>query len=284
MTKKATIRDVAREAGVSVATVSYVLNDRPNQKISEATKKKVLQIANLLQYSPSFAAKQLTTGKSNIIGIQMGRYALRSTEHYDLIDHLIGLLLQKGYSTIFLPPIQNDVLTPQPNIDGIICLDLSQKEFELLSNNYLVPIVCSDMIVDHYLFFQVYNDFAPLAEKLARFSEYTVFSARPHNEKYAAYLTEAFAGRLRFCDSAQMLRGQLGAAAPPYVTFGEYLSLCALLAAPGKEVLPVLSSAYDFPAQAFYRIDLAPKASRLIGAMFDAMARSPVDHDVRVSI
>ena len=62
MTKKATIRDVAREAGVSVATVSYVLNNRPNQKISDDTKKKVLQIANLLQYSPSFAAKQLTTG------------------------------------------------------------------------------------------------------------------------------------------------------------------------------------------------------------------------------
>ena len=55
MTKRATIRDVAREAGVSVATVSYVLNNRPNQKISDDTKKKVLQIANLLQYSPSFA-------------------------------------------------------------------------------------------------------------------------------------------------------------------------------------------------------------------------------------
>ena len=93
MTKRATIRDVAREAGVSVATVSYVLNNRPNQKISDDTKKKVLQIANLLQYSPSFAAKQLTTGKSNIIGIQIGRYALRNTDHYDLINVLIELLL-----------------------------------------------------------------------------------------------------------------------------------------------------------------------------------------------
>ena len=165
MTKRATIRDVAREAGVSVATVSYVLNNRPNQKISDDTKKKVLQIANLLQYSPSFAAKQLTTGKSNIIGIQIGRYALRNTDHYDLINVLIELLLQKGYSTIFLPPIKGDMLEPQPNIDGIICLDLSQREFELLSNNYLVPIVCSDMIVNHYLFFQIYSDFSALPEK-----------------------------------------------------------------------------------------------------------------------
>ena len=49
--KKATVRDIAREAGVSVATVSYVLNDKQDTKISEATRKKVLQIANLLNYS-----------------------------------------------------------------------------------------------------------------------------------------------------------------------------------------------------------------------------------------
>lgn len=73
MEKKVTIRDVAREAGVSVATVSYVLNNRSDQKISAETKKKVLQIANLLQFTPSYAAKILTTGKSHIIGILPGR-------------------------------------------------------------------------------------------------------------------------------------------------------------------------------------------------------------------
>ena len=47
MEKKVTVKDVAREAGVSVATVSYIMNNRTDQKISEATRKKVLQIANL---------------------------------------------------------------------------------------------------------------------------------------------------------------------------------------------------------------------------------------------
>lgn len=44
MTSKVTIKDIAREAGVSVATVSYVLNQRNDQKISEETRNKVLHI------------------------------------------------------------------------------------------------------------------------------------------------------------------------------------------------------------------------------------------------
>ena len=67
--KKITVRDVAKEAGVSVATVSYILNNRPDQKISATTRKKVLQIANLLNYKPSHAAKSLAEGRNNIIGI-----------------------------------------------------------------------------------------------------------------------------------------------------------------------------------------------------------------------
>ena len=73
MNKKATVKDVAREAGVSVATVSYIMNNRTDMKISEATRKKVLQIANLLDYTPSHVAKSLATGRSNVIGISYQR-------------------------------------------------------------------------------------------------------------------------------------------------------------------------------------------------------------------
>lgn len=41
--KKITNKDVAKFAGVSVATVSYVMNGRTDQRISESTRKKVLQ-------------------------------------------------------------------------------------------------------------------------------------------------------------------------------------------------------------------------------------------------
>ena len=58
--KKVTIRDVAKEAGVSVATVSYVVNGRTDLKISDETRKRVLQVINLLNYSPNQAAKALS--------------------------------------------------------------------------------------------------------------------------------------------------------------------------------------------------------------------------------
>lgn len=61
--KKVTIKDVAREAGVSVATVSYVVNGRTDLRISDETRKRVLHVINLLNYSPNQTAKALASNK-----------------------------------------------------------------------------------------------------------------------------------------------------------------------------------------------------------------------------
>ena len=66
--KTITIKDVAREAGVSVATVSYVVNGRTDLKISDETRKRVLQVINLLNYSPNQAAKALASKRKNQVG------------------------------------------------------------------------------------------------------------------------------------------------------------------------------------------------------------------------
>jgi DNA-binding LacI/PurR family transcriptional regulator len=62
-----TSADVAREAGVSRATVSYVLNDTPHQSIPEKTRGRVLKAAADLGYTPSAAARVLRSGRSEVV-------------------------------------------------------------------------------------------------------------------------------------------------------------------------------------------------------------------------
>ncbi len=66
---RATIKSVAEHAGVSIATVSFVLNDRPGQVISGPVKKRVLEAARVLNYSPSAAAATLARKQTTNVAI-----------------------------------------------------------------------------------------------------------------------------------------------------------------------------------------------------------------------
>ena len=65
--KKVTIKDVARVAGVSTQTVSRVINNRPD--VSPDTRKHVQQIISDLGYAPNVIARSLSRGRSNTIGV-----------------------------------------------------------------------------------------------------------------------------------------------------------------------------------------------------------------------
>jgi LacI family transcriptional regulator len=64
--RRYTIQDIARKAGVGVGTVSRVLNDDPNVK--EQTRQKIQKLIIKLGYQPSFTARTLRTQKSQTIG------------------------------------------------------------------------------------------------------------------------------------------------------------------------------------------------------------------------
>lgn len=63
-----TIRDVASRAGVSIATVSRVLNGA-NHPVSEGTKRKVLEAAQALGFTPNAAARELLTRTTSTLGV-----------------------------------------------------------------------------------------------------------------------------------------------------------------------------------------------------------------------
>lgn len=65
---KLTIREIANMAGVSVTTVSQILNNK-GSRFSEATKKKVLEIVEEYQYKPDFFASNIITRHSKTIGM-----------------------------------------------------------------------------------------------------------------------------------------------------------------------------------------------------------------------
>lgn len=71
-----TSADVARAAGVSRATVSYVLNDAPGRVLSPETRATVLRVAQELGYQPSALARSLKRGRSNTVLFPMKGVAM----------------------------------------------------------------------------------------------------------------------------------------------------------------------------------------------------------------
>ena len=210
MEKKATAKDVAREAGVSVATVSYVLNNKTGQKISEATRKKVLQIANLLNYRPSHEAVSLATGKNNMIGLL---YHLRddSPSRNLEIMHMVNLLVERfsrmNYSCIIIPfDRESAAKAPNRMLDGIIAIDIPQKDFREMADNCYVPIICMDMIVNDFLFYQIYTDFPALVKETLAGSQDSsccyIVTDRYDNEDYNRFLCSCLPeGHVIFTDT-----------------------------------------------------------------------------------
>ena len=65
--KRVTSQDVARAAGVSRTTVSFVLNDKPGLSFPEGTRNRVLDAARELDYRPRASARALAAGRSDIV-------------------------------------------------------------------------------------------------------------------------------------------------------------------------------------------------------------------------
>ncbi len=69
MAKRTSIKDVAVRAGVSVTTVSHVLNDVPGKRISDETRSRVRQAADDLSYRPNGMARSLRLQRSHILAM-----------------------------------------------------------------------------------------------------------------------------------------------------------------------------------------------------------------------
>jgi DNA-binding LacI/PurR family transcriptional regulator len=143
-----TIRDVAKQAGVGIATVSRVLNNSPS--VREETRQKVLEAIVELDYRPNPIARRLSLGKTLTIGVIVPFFTrpafverLRGIEH-TLSDSEYDLIIFNVESAAKRDTVFHDILR-QERVDGLLIISLSPGSTDV--NRFLranVPTVLID--------------------------------------------------------------------------------------------------------------------------------------------
>ena len=142
-----TIKDVAKEAGVSVATVSRVLNGSCN--VSDESTKKVNETIARLNYSPNFLGRNLRKCETNVILVIMptSEHSLYSKIVMGMQDYAgqVGydIITAVSYSTSTAETRQMNMLFNR-TVDGVILLGTQYDAASLnkLAENYNVALCC----------------------------------------------------------------------------------------------------------------------------------------------
>lgn len=150
---KSTIKDVAKKANVSIATVSYVINK--SKPISDETKNRVLKAIKSLNYHPSKSAVNLVSGKTGNVGfILTDDHFLRTEPFYTTI--FLGTEFEargEGYY-ILLTSIKQDFNENDPlprfilnkSVDGIIIAGKVPHNLIERISKYNLPTVFVDYV------------------------------------------------------------------------------------------------------------------------------------------
>lgn len=141
-----TIKDVAKLAGVSIATVSRVIND--NYYVSPEIKEKVLQAIEDLDYYPNYVARSLKSEKTNSIGFLVSD--ISNTYFTTMAKALEDVIHKKNYSLIVCSTEDKKEkelaylkLLISKKVDGLI-LNTTGKNDELIAElSKQLPIVLS---------------------------------------------------------------------------------------------------------------------------------------------
>lgn len=148
--KRPTIRDVARLAGVSHTTVSFVINAVPHISISEATRRRVALAIAQLDYRPNALARSLVTKRSLAIGLLISDVA--NSFYHPVIQGVEHIAIMAGYDT-FLCNTDYDIdrglhfvrSLMSKNVDGVLIMSSSVSDAwiaELVAQQ--VPVVALD--------------------------------------------------------------------------------------------------------------------------------------------
>lgn len=139
---RVTSRDVARRAGVSQSTVSYVLNDTPGQSISAGTRSRVLEAATALAYTPSAAARALRAGRTNTVLVVLADVPIGDAA-LAVLGGLARTVQPHGYTTVYQRRDGRDLGTITRSLMPVAVVDIgafSAVEMAVAAERH-IPVV-----------------------------------------------------------------------------------------------------------------------------------------------
>lgn len=147
----ATIKEVARESGVSVATVSRVFNDKG--PVREETRRRVIEVAERLRYTPHSAARSLITKETRTVSVLLpdlhGEFFSEVMRGIDSTAHGSGYHLLVASSHNDRAEIQALLRAMRGRVDGLIVMSPDVDAHTLESNlPESVPILLLNCLVD----------------------------------------------------------------------------------------------------------------------------------------
>jgi len=176
MDKRPTRKDVAQLAGVSVATVSYVVNDGP-RPVAEKTRNRVLVAIEELGYHPHRVARNLRKGKTNTIGLLLpglfgGGFfsSLTSSVELHSASNGYGIILSSSHETQ-QREIQVLQMMASQMIDGLLFCPHSDKNKETLVKiiDSGLPVVFIDRYIEGIDIDLVVTDNFNAAKEITRY-------------------------------------------------------------------------------------------------------------------
>ncbi len=145
--RRVTIKQVAAEAGVSITTVSHVLNDVPGLRVNPDTRDRIHEVAARLGYVPNRLAQSLRTQRSNTIGLIGDEIAttpfagklILGAQDVALARDAVVLVVSTGYQRDVENREIEELLRRQ--VDGILYASMFHRKLDLPAQLASVPTV-----------------------------------------------------------------------------------------------------------------------------------------------
>lgn len=177
---KVTIKDVAREAGVSISTVSNAINDV--KVLKPETKKHILEVAERLHYIPNLNGRNLKCKETKVIGLFVT--SLKGPYFVQLADSIFRECERNGYElNVFVTwdnvSAMNNILGKR--VDGCIISGTATNSVDMKRiQDYEIPVVFLDR------------------EKKGKRMSSVVFDSQKDGQKAAEYLLSKGAKKVGF--------------------------------------------------------------------------------------